>query len=74
MTQDEPIMHGSADATDESKVAGIVEQVRADMQLRGSEDSERLLKQRLADAGIQLPQEEISRLVQEIQNGPSVVD
>ncbi|SDH17661.1 hypothetical protein SAMN04515691_2916 [Leifsonia sp. 98AMF] len=67
-------MQGSTDATDESKVAGIVEQVRADMQLRGSEDSERLLKQRLDEAGIQLPQEEVSRLVHEVQNGPSVVD
>lgn len=67
-------MQGSTDATDESKVAGIVEQVRADMQLRGSEDSERLLKQRLEEAGIQLPQEEVSRLVHEVQNGPSVVD
>jgi len=67
-------MQGSTDATDENKVAGIVEQVRADMQLRGSEDSERLLKQRLDEAGIQLPQEEVSRLVHEVQNGPSVVD
>ena len=67
-------MQGATDASDQSKVAGIVEQVRADMQLRGSEDSERLLKQRLSETGIELPQEEISRLVQEIQNGPSVVD
>jgi len=67
-------MHGSTEASDDSKVAGIVEQVRADMQLRGSEDGERLLKQRLDETGIQLPQEEITRLVQEIQNGPSVVD
>ena len=67
-------MAGSTEATDQSKVAGIVEQVRADMQLRGSEDSERLLKQRLDEAGLQVPQEEISRLVQEIQSGPSVVD
>lgn len=67
-------MHGSADASDEAKVAGIVEQVRADMQLRGQEDSERLLKQRLDEAGLQLPQEEISRLVADIQSGPSVVD
>jgi hypothetical protein len=74
MTQDEPIMHGSADASDDAKVAGIVEQVRADMQLRGQEDSERLLKQRLDEAGLQLPQEEISRLVADIQSGPSVVD
>jgi hypothetical protein len=74
MTQDEPIMHGSTDASDDAKVAGIVEQVRADMQLRSQEDSEKMLKQRLDESGIQLPPEEVSRLVQEIQNGPSVVD
>ncbi|WP_089913403.1 hypothetical protein [Leifsonia sp. 21MFCrub1.1] len=74
MTQDEPIMHGSTDASDDAKVAGIVEQVRADMQLRSQEDSEKMLKQRLDETGIQLPPEEVSRLVQQIQNGPSVVD
>ncbi|GAA2058301.1 hypothetical protein GCM10009820_20250 [Leifsonia soli] len=67
-------MHGSTDASDDAKVAGIVEQVRADMQLRSQEDSEKTLKQRLDESGIQLPPEEVSRLVQEIQNGPSVVD
>lgn len=67
-------MDGSTEAGDDVKVAGIVEQVRADMQLRGSEESEVLLKQRLDDAGIQLSQERISQLVSEVQNGPSVVD
>ncbi len=67
-------MHGSTEASDESKVAGIVEQVRADMQLRSQEDSEQLLRQRLGEAGLQVSDEEISRLVQEIHNGPSVVD
>ena len=67
-------MHGSTDASDDAKVAGIVEQVRADMQLRSQEDSEKMLKQRLDETGIQLPSEEVSRLVREVQNGPSVVD
>ncbi|MGH1547791.1 hypothetical protein ACRAWB_00855 [Leifsonia poae] len=74
MTQDEPIMHGSTEATDESKVAGIVEQVRADVQLRRQEDAEQLLRQRLGEAGLQVSDEEISRLVTDIQSGPSVVD
>jgi hypothetical protein len=73
MTQDEPIMHGSTEATDESKVAGIVEQVRSDVQLRPSEDTELLLTQRLDETGIRLPPEEIARLVDEIRNGPSAV-
>ncbi|WP_285113934.1 hypothetical protein [Leifsonia sp. fls2-241-R2A-40a] len=67
MTQDEPIMHGSTDATDEAKVAGIVEQVRADVRSRDSEDSELLLTQRLDETGIRLPPEEIARLVAEIR-------
>lgn len=67
-------MHGSTEATDESKVAGIVEQVRADVQLRRQEDAEQLLRQRFDDAGLQVSDEDISRHVQDIQSGPSVVD
>ena len=67
-------MNGSTEATDESKVAGIVEQVRADVQLRRQEDAEQLLRQRFGEAGLQVSDEEISRHVQDIQNGPSVVD
>jgi hypothetical protein len=74
MTQDEPIMDGSLEAGRGEKIAGIVEQMRADMQLRPREDSERLLRQRLDDAGIQLSDEEISRIAADVQSGPSVVD
>ncbi|WP_431220402.1 hypothetical protein [Leifsonia xyli] len=74
MTQDEPVMHGSTEASDESKVAGIVEQVRADIQLRRQEDAEQLLRQRFGEAGLQVSDAEISRHVENIQNGPSVVD
>jgi hypothetical protein len=74
MTQDEPIMSGSTEASQDSKVAGIVEQVRADMQQRSAQDSQLLLRQRLDEAGIQLSEDEISRLNADVQNGPSVVD
>ena len=67
-------MDGSTEAGDDVKVAGIVEQLRADMQLRPQEDSERLLRQRLDDAGIVLDDAEISRIARDVQNGPSVVD
>ncbi len=67
-------MDGSTEAGTDVKVAGIVEQMRADMQLRPREDSEKLLRQRLADAGIQLDDAEISRIAQDVQSGPSVVD
>ena len=67
-------MDGSTDAGADVKVAGIVEQLRADMQLRPQEDSERLLRQRLDDAGIVLDDAEISRIARDVQNGPSAVD
>jgi hypothetical protein len=74
MTQDEPIMDGSREAGRGEKIAGIVEQMRADMQLLPLEDSERALRQRLDEAGIQLTDEEISRIARDVQSGPSVVD
>lgn len=67
-------MDGGMEAGRGAKVAGIVEQVRADMQLRPREDSERLLRQRLDDAGLRLSDEEISRIAGNVQSGPSVVD
>jgi hypothetical protein len=74
MTQDEPIMHGSTDAGDRSKVAGIVEQVRVDMQTPRSETSEMMLRERFDASGLRVSDEEISRHVRDIENGPSVVD
>lgn len=67
-------MDGSTEAGTGEKVAGIVEQLRADMQLRPREDSEKLLRQRLEEAGIPLDDAEISRIAADVQNGPSVVD
>jgi hypothetical protein len=74
MTQDEPIMNGSTEAGDDQKVRGIVEQLTADMQLLPHEDGEKLLRQRLQDAGITLDDAEISRIAKEVQQGPSQVD
>ena len=62
-------MDGSTDAGRDSKVAGIVEQVRGDMQLRPTEESQRLLKQRLDDAGIEVSDDELTALTQEVQGG-----
>ena len=67
-------MEGSGEAGRDAKIAGIVEQMRADMQLLPLEDSERVLRQRLGDAGIEASDEEISRIARDVQAGPSVVD
>jgi hypothetical protein len=74
MTQDGPIMDGSTEASDESKIAGIVEQVRYDMRLRLSDDTGTLLRQRLDDTGLQVSSEEFARLVADIDSGPSAVE
>jgi hypothetical protein len=74
MTQDEPIMDGSTEAGRDEKVRGIVDQLTADMQLRPQEDSEKLLRQRLRDSGIELDDAEIHRIAKSVQQGPSQVD
>ncbi|MDN4614373.1 hypothetical protein P5G50_07915 [Leifsonia sp. F6_8S_P_1B] len=66
MTQDEPIMDGSTEATHEDRLAGVVQQVRADLQLRPEEDREELLRQRLTDVGIELDDAEFARIVGEL--------
>lgn len=67
-------MDGSTDASSEAKLAGLVEQVRADMQLLPLEDSERLLRERLDEVGLVVDDAEISRIAHDVQNGPSAVD
>jgi hypothetical protein len=66
MTQDEPAMDGSTEASHEDRLAGVVQQVRADLQLRPEEDGEALLRQRLTDVGIELDEAEFARIVGEL--------
>jgi peptidoglycan hydrolase-like protein with peptidoglycan-binding domain len=49
--QDEPVESGSTDATEDAKIAGILDQVRQDV-AGGAEDPIGLLQQRLAASGI----------------------
>lgn len=53
-TQDTPIEAGHDAATDNQRLAGILAQVRADLQLGHSNDARELLTQRLHDAAIEL--------------------
>ena len=67
-------MNGSTEASTDEKVRGLVDQMSADLQRLPHEDSERLLRQRLQDAGITLDDAEISRIAKEVQQRPSQVD
>lgn len=53
-SQDTPIEAGSTAATHSDRLAGILAQVRADLQLGHSTDARELLAQRLGDASIEL--------------------
>lgn len=58
----EPVQDGSGDATRDDKIAGLLQQVAADVALRPGEDALGLLTLRLADAGIEMDQNEIEEL------------
>ena len=61
-TQDEPIEEGSGDASGLERIAGIVEQVRADVALGTVHDVDAELRKRLADAGIEVGEEELATI------------
>lgn len=67
-TQDEPTMDQHA-ATDETKADGIVDQTRADLAGRDAEAVEHVLRQRFAQAGIDLPGDDIARRARQIAQG-----
>lgn len=60
-TQDAPIEDGANDASRSEQIRGILVQVREDMKMGHAHDEESLLRQRLADAGISVSDDEIER-------------
>ncbi|WKK71154.1 hypothetical protein Q0F99_16460 [Rathayibacter oskolensis] len=65
-SQDHPIQHGSDDAVLDEKLRGVLLQVADDSQLRPEEDVEALLRQRLRDTRIEIPEESIPGLAKRI--------
>jgi hypothetical protein len=61
--QHEPIEDGHDDASDGDKLAGIVEQTKQDAAAGNVTDLEDALRQRLADAGIDLDEQEFASLL-----------
>jgi hypothetical protein len=66
-TQNSPIEDGHDDATTGDKLAGLVEQVRADYQLGTTTDAAAMLRQRLTDAGYALGDAEFATLLDEVE-------
>ncbi|MGR2752409.1 hypothetical protein [Agromyces arachidis] len=62
-TQDAPIEDGATDASRSERIRGILVQVREDVRMGHAPDEAALLRQRLADAGISVSDDEIERYV-----------
>lgn len=59
--QDAPIEDGATEASRSEQIRGILVQVREDVKMGHAHDEEALLRQRLADAGISISDDEIER-------------
>lgn len=60
-TQDAPIEEGATEAARSEQIRGILVQVREDVKMGHAHDEEALLRQRLAEAGISVSDDEIER-------------
>lgn len=58
-----PVEEGSGEATDQERIDGLLEQMRADLELGNVDDVRSALAQRLADAGIPVDADELDGLV-----------
>jgi hypothetical protein len=67
-TQDDPAM-GQHPTTDAAKLAGIVDQTRADVGDKDAEAIEHVLRQRLEQVGIELSDADIRDTAQKIAAG-----
>lgn len=63
MTMEQPIEDGHDDATDTARIEGIIEQTRGDVALNHADDFYAVLRQRLSDAGIDVSDDELDRIV-----------
>lgn len=66
-TPTEPIEDGHDDADVGEKIAGILEQTRQDLAQQQLEDVDDVLRQRLADAGITVTDDEFAKLASQLR-------
>ena len=69
--QNKPVERGHDDATDEERVAGIVEQTRADIARGGVHDVRDAVAQRLKESGVPASGDEFERILAEVTGGPT---
>jgi hypothetical protein len=69
MTDDmghDPVEDGALEATDDERIAGIVEQVRADLEIGTQSDAAGLLHQRLDDAAVVVTEDQFATLLAQV--------
>ena len=62
----DPVEDGALEATDAERIAGIVEQVRADLVLGMQFDGEGLLRRRLDDAAVVVSDDQFVALLAQV--------
>ena len=62
----DPVEDGALEATDAERIAGIVEQVRADLVLGMQFDAEGLLRRRLDDAAVVVSDDQFVALLAQV--------
>jgi hypothetical protein len=65
--QRQPIEDGHDDASDRDRLDGLVEQTKQDVAMGHVDDAETALRQRLADAGIDVDDEEFATLLASVR-------
>jgi hypothetical protein len=66
MTLNEPVEAGHDDADNQARITGIVEQTKADVAQGHVTDAHDALRQRFADAGIAVTEEQLAQLTTEV--------
>ena len=67
-TQDEPTM-SQHETTDAARLAGVVDQTRADVGGKDADAVEHVLRQRLEQTGIDLPDSDIHDIAERLASG-----
>lgn len=62
----DPVQDGHDAATDDQKIAGIVEQMRADLSQGNVDDLREVLAQRLHDAELELSEAQFAKIAAEL--------
>jgi hypothetical protein len=65
--QDDPVEDGHADASDRDRLDGVVEQTKQDVAMGHVDDPESALRERLADVGIEVDEQEFATLLESVR-------